>query len=417
MITSNAAHFLLYSIIIFNIVSPFAHAQGIGGLNEADNKIPEVELIYCKGQSIFPVLLTTGQIDGYVGWQPELALAEVSGIGKVVSYSQEFPPNGQWHNHPCCVLVAGNDVLQNYPETVAIMSALLMAGEKWAEENPGKRSEVVAEWLMGDRNYTLADETISSERLFNRSLSTLVFSSVADQEWNNSAQVLADDMGDLLDTMENNSHNEFKSENDPAGFMDYAPHARADEWIGSKDSNSSIDLDYVMNEIRIGYLMSDHQLPLFAAVGNWMDCEKKYGMALKPVGQVKRPRNLVLRIHGKKAADVELISAPTGQDLMTLMSQGNLDMALVGITPAIGSISLGCKARIIQPLQNEGSGLVLANKFPADDWDDFVRIAATSSAQGHPLRIGDPDPGTISDVIFQEALKESGLRAVRASGT
>ncbi|MDD1754731.1 MAG: hypothetical protein LUQ63_03825, partial [Methanothrix sp.] len=78
MITSKAAHFLLYSIIIFIIVSPFALAQGIGRLNEADKKIPEVELIYCKGQSIFPVLLTTGQIDGYVGWQPELALAEVS---------------------------------------------------------------------------------------------------------------------------------------------------------------------------------------------------------------------------------------------------------------------------------------------------------------------------------------------------
>lgn len=415
MITSNAAHFLLYSIIIFNIISPFAHAQGIGRFNEAENKIPEVELIYCKGQSIFPVLLTTGQIDGYVGWQPELALAEVSGIGKVVSYSQEFPPNGQWHNHPCCVLVAGNDVLQNYPETVAIMSALLMAGEKWAEENPGKRSEVVAEWLMGDRNYTLGDETISSERLFNRSLSTLVFSSVADPEWNKSAQVLAHDMGDLLYTLENNSNN--GPENNPAGFMDYAPRARAAEWIGSNDSNSSIDLDYVKNEIRIGYLMSDHQLPLFAAVENWMDCEKKYGIALKPEGRVKRPRNLELWLHGKKAADVELISAPTGQDLMTLMSQGNLDMALVGITPAIGSISLGCKAKIIQPLQNEGSGLVLANKFTADDWDDFVRIAGTSSAQGHPLRIGDPDPGTISDVIFQEALKESGLRAVRASGT
>jgi ABC-type nitrate/sulfonate/bicarbonate transport system substrate-binding protein len=415
MILSNAARFLLSPIIFFIIVSSFVPAQGREGLNGTDDKIPVVELIYCKGQSIIPVLLTTRQIDGYVGWQPELALAEESGIGKVVAYSQNFPPNGLWHNHPCCVLVASNDLLQNYPDTVVIMSALLMAGEEWAEENPGNQSEVVAQWLMGDRNYTLGDDTVSSERLFNRSLSTLVFSSEANLEWNASAKILIDDMGDILNTMQNTQHN--GSENDLARFMDYGPHAKAAKRIGSKNSNYSIDLGFVKNEISIGYLMIDHQLPLFAAAMNWEDCEKKYGIALKPEGQAKRPRHLELRVQGKKAADAELISAPTGQDLMTMMEQGNLDMALVGITPAIGSISLGCKAKIIQPLQNEGSGLVLANEFGANDWDGFVRLAKASFAQGRPLRIGDPDLGTISDVIFQQALKESGLRAVRASGT
>lgn len=415
MITSSVAHFFLYSIIISIIISPFVLAQEIEGFNGTNGKIPEVELIYCKGQSIIPVLLTTGQIDGFVGWQPELALAEVSGIGKVVTYSQDFPPKGLWHDHPCCVLVASNDVLQNYPDTAVITSALLMAGEEWAKENPGNRSEVVAEWLMGDENYTLGDETISSERLFNRSLSTLVFSSVADHEWNDSAQVLIDDMGDLLDTVKNYQSN--GPENDLASFMDYGPHAKAARCIGSKNSNYSIDLGSVKSEIRIGYLMSDHQLPLFAVVGNGMYCEKKYGMALKSDEQAKRSQHLELWVQGRKAADVELISASTGQSLMTLMSQGNLDMALVGITPAIGSISLGCKAKIIQPIQNEGSGLVLANKFQVDNWDDFVKLAAASFAQGHPLKIGDPDLGTISDVIFQQALKESGLRAVRASGT
>lgn len=415
MINSSVAHFSLYSIIIFITISPFVLAQEIEGLDGTNGKIPEVELIYCKGQSIIPVLLTTGQIDGFVGWQPELALAEVSGIGKVVTYSQDFPPKGLWHDHPCCVLVASNDVLQNYPDTAVITSALLMAGEEWTKEKPGNRSEVVAEWLMGDENYTLGDETISTERLFNRSLSTLVFSSVADHEWNDSAQVLIDDMGDLLDTVKNSQSNE--PENDLASFMDYGPHAKAARCIGSKNSNYSIDLGSVKSEIRIGYLMSDHQLPLFAVVGNGMYCEKKYGMALKSDEQAKRSQHLELWVQGRKAADVELISASTGQSLMTLMSQGNLDMALVGITPAIGSISLGCKAKIIQPIQNEGSGLVLANKFQADDWDDFVKLAAASFAQGHPLKIGDPDLGTISDVIFQQALKESGLRAVRASGT
>ena len=108
--------------------------------------------------------------------------------------------------------------------------------------------------------------------------------------------------------------------------------------------------------------------------------QERYKIALKPVEGVKRPRYLELMINGQKAADVELISAPTGQNLMTLMEQDNLDMAIVGITPAIGSISLGCEARIIQPVQNLGSGLVLANASGAEDWDDFVSLAKASFA-------------------------------------
>ncbi|HPS92023.1 MAG TPA: hypothetical protein PKV33_07695, partial [Methanothrix sp.] len=98
-----------------------------------------------------------------------------------------------------------------------------------------------------------------------------------------------------------------------------------------------------------------------------------------------------------------------------LMEQGNLDMAIVGITPAIGAISLGCDARIIQPVQNLGSGLVLSSKFGAKNWDDFVALAEASSEEGRPLRIGDPDLGTIIDVIFQDAMNASSLLGVKAS--
>ena len=161
--------------------------------------------------------------------------------------------------------------------------------------------------------------------------------------------------------------------------------------------------------------MIDHQAPLFAAVKNWPYFQQEYKIALMPVLGIKRPRYLELMINGQKAADVELISAPTGQNLMTLMEQDNLDTAIVGITPAIGSISLGCEARIIQPVQNLGSGLVLATASGAEDWDDFVSLAKASFALGRPLKIGDPDLGTITDVIFQDALRASGLRGVRAS--
>jgi len=387
-------------------------------MNKTEKGIAEVELLFCKGQSILPVLLTTGQIDGYVAWQPYLALAEKSGIGRVVALSPDFPPDGAWYNHPCCVLVASNDILQNYPDMAMAVSAVLLCGDDFAKEHPEALPQITADWLMGDENYLLGSHIISPVSLFNRSLSTSEFSSHANEKWNASAQILVDRMGDILNTIDSAQHSE--SNSSISEFMDLGPYNRAVNWIASGGNASSYHSNSskpVKNLIRIGYLMIDHQAPLFAAVKNWPYFLEKYKIALKPALDLKRPRYLELMINGQKTADVELISAPTGQNLMTLMEQDNLDMAIVGITPAIGSISLGCEAKIIQPVQNLGSGLVMANASGATDWGDFVSLAKASSALGRPLKIGDPDLGTIADVIFQDALKASGLRGQRASGT
>jgi NitT/TauT family transport system substrate-binding protein len=390
-------------------------------MNKTGKRIPEVELLFCKGQSILPVLLTTGQIDGYLAWQPYLALAEKSGIGRVVALSRDFPPYGAWHNHPCCVLVASNDILQNYPDTAMAVSIILLTGGDYAKENSEALPRITADWLMGDEDYLLGSRIISPISLFNQSLSTFVFSSEVNGDWNASAQILVDRMGDILNTIDDDNSTQHKGyKTQVSEFMDLGPYYRAVNWIASQGKASS----YLSNSskpgnnlIRIGYLMIDHQAPLFAAVKNWRYFQERYGIALKSVEDLKRPRYLELMINGQKAADVELISAPTGQNLMTMMEQDNLDMAIVGITPAIGSISLGCEARIIQPVQNLGSGLVLATATGADDWDEFVSLAKASFARGRPLKIGDPDLGTIADVILQDALRSSSLRGVRASGT
>jgi NitT/TauT family transport system substrate-binding protein len=424
-IVSGAARIVLSSALLISFFAACSSSSSwdnaLEKVNQTDKGLAEVELLFCKGQSILPVLLTTGQIDGYVAWQPYLALAEKSGIGKVVALSRDFPPYGAWHNHPCCVLVASNDILQNYPDMAMAMSVILLAGGDYAQEHPEVLSKITADWLMGDRDYLLGSHIISPVSLFNQSISTFVFSSEANGDWNASAQILVDRMGDILNTIDDGNSTLHKgSKTQVSEFMDLVPYYRAVNWIASQGkasyylSNSS---KHGNNLIRIGYLMIDHQAPLFAAVKNWRYFQKRYGIMLKPALDLKRPRYLELMINGQKAADVELISAPTGQNLMTLMEQDNLDMAIVGITPAIGSISLGCEARIIQPVQNLGSGLVLATATGAGDWDNFVSLANASSAQGRPLKIGDPDLGTIADVIFQDALRASGLRGVRASGT
>ena len=65
-----------------------------------------VEILY-TGAGTMPGLLATGQIDGFINWQPFIAVALEGGIGKVISYSQDLPPKGTWANHTCCAFEIG----------------------------------------------------------------------------------------------------------------------------------------------------------------------------------------------------------------------------------------------------------------------------------------------------------------------
>jgi len=371
----------------------------------ATTEIPaKVELLYCKGVNLMPMLLATGQIDGYFAWQPYLSMAEESGIGKTVVLSQDFPPG--WQNHPCCVLVASDRLLDDHLDLVSVFSNLNILAVQWVRENPKASTEITADWLMGSRNYTLGDNDIPSQVVFENSRPTLVFSTEPNDTWRRSMDGLITQMIRLLDV---STGNQVVLQN--VSFFDHRPYNAAMAMIPSGKLDSPRPMQ---QKLLIGYLMIDHQAPLFAAVKNWKYFYDRYGIALKPQDEAKRPRMLDLVVEGEKVAEVELVTAPTGQTLMTLMNQGCLDMAYCGVTPAIGSILLGGKEKIILPVQNEGSGLVLQADSNVRNWEDFVALARDRSAKGRPLKLGDPDLGTITDVILQAAFNESGIQGVKA---
>jgi len=79
-----------------------------------------VEIIYTNtGQ--MPMLLATDQIDGYIVWQPFVAVATESGIGKVAAYSQDLPPDRIWEDHTCCALVTRDAMIEENPELVNVI--------------------------------------------------------------------------------------------------------------------------------------------------------------------------------------------------------------------------------------------------------------------------------------------------------
>ncbi|HYA61528.1 MAG TPA: ABC transporter substrate-binding protein [Candidatus Acidoferrum sp.] len=59
--------------------------------------------------------LKTGNIDGFMIWEPVSSSAILSGTGKVVAYSKDI-----WPEHPCCILAASTNSLQKLDRNVTL---------------------------------------------------------------------------------------------------------------------------------------------------------------------------------------------------------------------------------------------------------------------------------------------------------
>lgn len=83
---------------------------------------------------------------------------------------------------------------------------------------------------------------------------------------------------------------------------------------------------------------------------------------------------------------------------MQAMMAGNLDVAYVGAAPAITALSGGLDAKIVEPVQINGSSLVLRPEYEYKSPQDLkgLKIATFPAA-------------TIQDTLLREWLKENGL--------
>lgn len=62
---------------------------------------------------MMPKALQAGRIDAFIAWEPYVTMAKMKGYGDVLMYSSEI-----WKDHPCCVVIARDDFINNNPEIV-----------------------------------------------------------------------------------------------------------------------------------------------------------------------------------------------------------------------------------------------------------------------------------------------------------
>jgi NitT/TauT family transport system substrate-binding protein len=142
-------------------------------------------------------------------------------------------------------------------------------------------------------------------------------------------------------------------------------------------NESKANTTSTITELKFGYQPSTHQIAYMtaAAKGWWKEDLAPYGIK-----------------------DITEKSFPTGDPEMQAMMSGDIDVAYVGAAPVLTAISQGLDAKIVAPVQINGSSLVLRSEYKYESPKDLKGFTIAT----YPT-------GSIQDTILREWLKKNGL--------
>ncbi len=376
------------------------------GTTPATAGTTEVDVMYAGGVGPMPVLLSTKQVDGYIAWQPYVSIATESGIGQLVTYTKDFPPVPEWNNHPCCVLTARDALVTSDPDFVNAMAAQTILGDQWITDHPEKAAADLSEWVIGNDTIKFGNQSVSADSVMRDAIPTVRYTTEPTPEWINGTKNFVNaqiSLGYVTGSLKNSS-----TVGMDATLFNFGPYTAAKKMIREKNI---VTPPKVNRQIGIGYLKGDiHCGSLIVAVKEWQYFNDTYGIALKPRDlTASRPEICDLIVNGVPVAELKLVTADAGPQLMQMEATDIVGMGYAGVPPAIASIDKGSPIKVLMPTQTEGSALVAAKGSPAIDWNSFISYAAQRSASGKPLRIAAPSKGSIQDIMLQDSLKYSGV--------
>lgn len=362
-----------------------------------------VGILETAGVGPMPSLLATGQVDGYLAWQPVVEAGVESNIGHVAVYSKDLPPAGEWSHHPQNVFVVRKDFYAQNPDFVNDFAALNLAATQYINNHPQETATIDANWLAGGQNFTYGNVSVSSVTVVDNAIPTIEFSNDPSDSWKASTSNFVQSLI-TLGTVKGFVAN---STDQDAVLYNFQPYTSAEAILAAKNVTTPAP---VQNTVGVGYLLALDHSALFVAVKDWQYFNDTYGIALKPEDlTAAKPSVADFMVNGQKVATVNLVPANAGPNLMQLAATNSIQMSYVGVPPAINAIDQGTPITIAYPIDNLGSGLVVANGAPAQDWQSFAAWAKERSDAGKPLVIAAPGKGSIQDVMIRAALQNSGI--------
>lgn len=113
-----------------------------------------------------PSALAAKKVDAYISYEPFVSIAPYRGIGQVLMYSDDIV-----EDHPCCVIIAREDFIQQKPEQLNIFLQIHKNATDYVNTHPNETVNI------------LTQELTTNQQLENISLQHIRFVSSVDKEF------------------------------------------------------------------------------------------------------------------------------------------------------------------------------------------------------------------------------------------
>ncbi|WP_316898425.1 CmpA/NrtA family ABC transporter substrate-binding protein [Pseudodesulfovibrio indicus] len=123
------------------------HNAGFKITGDPNNAEADILMVDLKSTSnLIPALLSK-QVDCWVGPAPHPSVAEFKGVGHLALDSRDLPPEGKWHDFPCCVMGTSEKLIAEHPEVIQAMTDLMTVSSKWCNDNKIEAAGISAQWI------------------------------------------------------------------------------------------------------------------------------------------------------------------------------------------------------------------------------------------------------------------------------
>lgn len=142
------------------------------GLKPGTTKDPDADVfLEVMAPSMMPEAVQydeDGEIGGFIVAEPIGSQAIAGGYGEIVCLSKDL-----WPEHPCCVFVVRNEIIEKYPDAVQEITNSLVQSGIYIDSNPDEAAKIGAAFLNQGEDViksVLSDpvDRITTSRLFPR---------------------------------------------------------------------------------------------------------------------------------------------------------------------------------------------------------------------------------------------------------
>lgn len=130
-------------IVIENVLKK----EGIKVTEDPNDVDADVLLVDLKGDRNLLPSLSSNQVDAWVGPCAFPETAEHKGIGKIAMTLDQFPPEGDWGNFPCCVLSARQEIIDKHPEVIKALVHLIDKTCDYCMENRDEVAKILSGFI------------------------------------------------------------------------------------------------------------------------------------------------------------------------------------------------------------------------------------------------------------------------------